>query len=160
MAFMDKLGAGLEQVAREVEQALDRGKDKVGELQIEMQMDKLAKRLGYLVFDFYRGRPVDQAVRQKVLDDLSRLEDQLWQMRADAAARADAEAQARAARKAEAAGEQPSDQEPWEQAPSSGEGPPREQTEREPSPTGSDWDLGNPPQQPGPGGEGNRPPNP
>jgi hypothetical protein len=99
MGFMDKVGDGLEQAAREIEKALDKGKTKVGELQIEMQMDGLAKKLGYLVFDFYRGRAVDQAVRQKVLDDLTRLEEQLWKIRADAAAKAEAEARARAAAK-------------------------------------------------------------
>lgn len=97
MGLRDKLGDGLGQAAHEIEKALDRGKTKVGELQIEMQMDGLAKKLGYLVFDFYRGRTVDQAVRQKMLDDLSRLEDQLLKLRAEAQAKAEAEAQARAA---------------------------------------------------------------
>jgi hypothetical protein len=95
MGLMDKLGDGLGQAAHEIEKALDKGKTKVGELQIEMQMDGLAKKLGYLVFDFYRGRTVDQAVRQKVLDDLSRLEEQLLKVRAEAAAKAEANAQAR-----------------------------------------------------------------
>ena len=133
MAFMDKVGGGLEQAAREIERALDKGKAKVGELQIEMQMDGQAKKLGYLVFDFYRGRAVDQTVRQKVLDELSRLEDQLWKQRAEAAAKAEAEAQARAARA----------QSGWSETP--------------PSPP-SDQDLGTPPQQPGPDGETFRPP--
>jgi hypothetical protein len=97
MGFMDKVGDGLEQATREIEKALDKGKIKIGELQIEMQMDGLAKKLGYLVFDFYRGRAVDQAVRQKVLDDLSRLEDQLLKIRTEAAAKAEADAQAKAA---------------------------------------------------------------
>jgi hypothetical protein len=92
MGIMDKLGDSLGQAAHEMEKALDKGKTKVGELQIEMQMDGLAKKLGYLVFDFYRGRSVDQAARQKLLDDLSRLEDQLVKVRADAAAKAQAEA--------------------------------------------------------------------
>jgi len=107
MGFTDKVGDGLEQAAREIEKALDKGKAKIGELQIEMQMDGLAKKLGYLVFDFYRGRAVDQTVRQKVLDDLSRLEDQLWKIRAEASAKAEADAQARAAsRERSAAGAQ------------------------------------------------------
>jgi hypothetical protein len=99
MGYMDKVGDGLEQAVREIEKALDKSKSKVGEIQIEMQMDGLAKKLGYLVFDFYRGRAVDQAVRQKVLDDLSRLEDQLWKIRTEASAKAEAGAQARAAGK-------------------------------------------------------------
>jgi hypothetical protein len=94
MGFMDRLAAGAERAAKEAEKALDKGKAKVGELQIEMQMDGLAKKLGYLVFDFYRGREVDQALRQKTLDDLSRLEDQLLATRAEAAAKAQARAEA------------------------------------------------------------------
>ncbi len=96
MGFMDKLTAGAEKAAKEAEKAFDKGKAKVEELQIEMQMDGLAKKLGYLVFDFYRGRQVDQALRQKMLDDLSRLEDQLLQARAEAAAKAQKNASAAA----------------------------------------------------------------
>ncbi len=125
MGFMDKVGEGLEQAAREIEKALDKGKTKVGEIQIEMQMDGLAKKLGYLVFDFYRGRAVDQGQRQKVLDDLTRLEEQLWKIRAEAAAKAEAAAQARAAKEqaasgqpdASAAGAWTGAPEPWAAAP-------------------------------------------
>ena len=77
MGLMDKFSAGIERAAQEADKAFEKGKSKVGELQIEMQMDGLAKKLGYLVFDFYRGREVDQALRQKYLDDMTRLEDQL-----------------------------------------------------------------------------------
>jgi hypothetical protein len=94
MGLMDKLADGAERAAREAEKAFDKGKTKVGELQVEMQMDQLARKLGYLVFDFYRGRQVDQAMRQKILDDLSRLEDQLLRVRAQAAAKAQSDAAA------------------------------------------------------------------
>ena len=94
MGLMDRLADGAERAAREAEKAFDKGKTKVGELQVEMQMDQLARKLGYLVFDFYRGRQVDQAVRQKILDDLSRLEDQLLRVRAQAAAEAQSDAAA------------------------------------------------------------------
>jgi len=94
MGLMDKLADGAERAAREAEKAFDKGKTKVGELQVEMQMDQQARKLGYLVFDFYRGRQVDQAVRQKILDDLSRLEDQLLRVRAQAAAKAQSDAAA------------------------------------------------------------------
>jgi hypothetical protein len=103
MGIMDKVGAGLEQAVWEVEHALDRGKNKAGELQTEMQMDGLAKKLGYLVFDFYRGRTVDQTERQKVLDQMSALEDKLFQVRAAGKAKAEADAQERAARKQQSA---------------------------------------------------------
>jgi hypothetical protein len=96
MGLMDKLTAGLERATQEADKAFDKGKTKVGELQAEMQMDGLAKKLGYLVFDFYRGREVDQALRQKYLDELARLEDQLLQSRAEAAAKREADAAARA----------------------------------------------------------------
>lgn len=94
MGLMDKLTEGAERAAKEAEKAFDKGRTKVGELQVEMQMDGLARKLGYLVFDFYRGRQVDQALRQKILDDLSRLEDQLLRARAEAAAKAQPEAAA------------------------------------------------------------------
>ena len=90
MGLFDKLTAGAERAAKEAEKAFDKGKTKVGELQTEMQMDGQAKKLGYLVFDFYRGREVDQALRQKILDDLSHLEDQLFRTRDEAAAKAEA----------------------------------------------------------------------
>lgn len=96
MGLMDKLAAGVERLAEGADKAIDKGKAKVGELQTEMQMDGLAKKLGYIVFDFYRGREIDQALRQKYLDDMSALEDKLVQMRAEAAARKDAEAAAKA----------------------------------------------------------------
>ena len=92
MGLMDKLAAGIERVAEEADKALDKGKAKVSEMQIEMQMDSLAKKLGYLVFDFYRGRQVDAALRQKILDDMSRLESELLAKRAEARAKAEAEA--------------------------------------------------------------------
>jgi len=149
MGFMDKVGDGLEQAAREIERALDKGKAKVGELQIEMQMDGQAKKLGYLVFDFYRGRAVDQTVRQKVLDDLSRLEDQLWKIRAEASAKAEADAQARAAGRERSAAEA-QDSGPAESGTAgAGETPPP-----------PDLDLGTAPEQTGPDGETSRPPNP
>lgn len=139
MGFMDKVGDGLEQAAREIERALDKGKTKVGELQIEMQMDGQAKKLGYLVFDFYRGRAVDQTVRQKVLDDLSRLEDQLLKIRAESTAKAEADSQSRAAgRERSAAGGQ----------------------DYGPSGPGTTGGAGASPQQTGPDGEILRPPNP
>jgi len=97
---MDKLSAGAERAVKEAERAIDKGKTKAGELQLEFQMDGYAKKLGYLVFDFYRGRDVDQAERQKYLDELSRLEDQLNQVRAEAAAKAQAAAEEKAARAA------------------------------------------------------------
>ena len=120
MGLMDKVTAGLERAAQEADKAFDKGKNKVGELQVEMQMDGLAKKLGYIVFDFYRGRQVDQALRQKYLDDLARLEDQLLKAKAEAAAKREAEAAARAAQNPT----ETSGTEAAESAPGSGPMPP------------------------------------
>ena len=97
MSFMDKVTAGAERAVKEAEKAFDKSRAKVGELQVEMQMDSQAKKLGYLVFDFYRGREVDQDLRQHYLDELSRLEDELIEVRAEAAARKQAAAAGAAA---------------------------------------------------------------
>ena len=107
MGIMDRVGAGLEQAVWETERAFDRGKTKAAELQTEMQMDGLAKKLGYLVFDFYRGRTVDQTERQRVLDEMSALEDKLFRVRAEGKAKAEADAQERAARKQQASAPAP-----------------------------------------------------
>jgi hypothetical protein len=87
MGLRDKFVAGAERAAKEAEKAFDKGKAKVGEIQVELQMDGVAKKLGYLVFDFYRGRDIDQEQRQKYLDELTRLEEQMNQARAEAAAK-------------------------------------------------------------------------
>jgi hypothetical protein len=107
MGLMDKLTAGAERAAKEAEKVFDKGKAKVGELQIEMQLDSSAKKLGYIVFDFYRGRQVDEAQRQKLLDEMSRLEDQLIKARSEAAAKTQADA---------GAATTPPVDEPWPQA--------------------------------------------
>lgn len=117
MSLIEKLTAGAERAAKEAEKAFDKGKSKVGELQIELQMDSAAKKLGYLVFDFYRGREVDQAQRQKLLDDLSRMEDQLFQARAEAASKAQTGPTGEAAAPPPAQeASQPEDDETWPQA--------------------------------------------
>ena len=117
MSLKDKLSAGAERAAKEAEKAFEKGKAKVGELQIELQMDGHAKKLGYLVFDFYRGREVDQNERQRLLDELSRLEDQLAQARAEAAARAETETGAKAAGESAAP---PAEDAMWHKGPEGG----------------------------------------
>ena len=96
MSLKDELTSGAERVAREAEKAFDKGKTKFNELQIKTQMDAQAKRLGFLVFNFDRGRDVDLNERQSCLDELSRLEDQLVQLSAEAAAKAQAQADGKA----------------------------------------------------------------
>lgn len=90
MGWKDKITAGAERVAKEAEKTFDKGKMKAEELQIKLEMDSTAKKLGYLVFDFSRGREVDQAVRQQYLDDMAKMEDEIEQKRAEAAAKAQA----------------------------------------------------------------------
>ncbi len=88
MGFKETISKGLRKFGSEAEKALDKGKAKVGELQTEMQMDGLAKKLGYLTFDAHRGRKVDEAARVKLLMDLTHLEAALEKAKADAKAAA------------------------------------------------------------------------
>jgi hypothetical protein len=97
MAFKDKLHKGFKRVGEEAKVALDKGKLKVEEMQLEMQLDGLAKKLGHLAFDAHRGRQVDDALRLKYLADMSEVEDQIAKLKAEAAAKAEAEAAAKAA---------------------------------------------------------------
>jgi hypothetical protein len=86
MGFLDRLTEGAEKVAKQAEKALEQGKTKVEELQLERQMDGVAKKLGYLEFDASRGRAADPAVRQSYLDELAALEVQIAQSTEAAAA--------------------------------------------------------------------------
>ncbi len=88
MALKDSISAGLRRFGEGAERALDKGKTKVGELQTELQMDGLAKKLGYLTYDAHRGRAVDEAARVKLLMELTRLEAALDKAKAEAAAKA------------------------------------------------------------------------
>lgn len=88
MGFMETLSSGLRRFGDEAEKVLDKGKSKVGELQTELQMDSLAKKLGYLTYDAHRGRKVDEPARVKLLMDLTQLEDALKKAKSEAAAKA------------------------------------------------------------------------
>lgn len=91
MGWKDKLSTGFQRARKEAGKAYDKGKAKVEELQTEMQMDGLAKKLGYVTFDAHRGRAVDEAAKAKVISELSRLEDELEKAKAEQAAAAAAE---------------------------------------------------------------------
>lgn len=84
MGFLDRLSEGAEKVAKQAEKALEQGKTKVEELQLERQMDGLAKKIGYMEFDASRGRTVDSAIRQSYLDEMVGLEEQIAQAKAPA----------------------------------------------------------------------------
>ena len=85
MGLKDTISAGLRRFGDEAEKALDKGKAKVGELQTELQMDGIAKKLGYLTYDAHRGRAVDESTRSKLLMELAHLEATLEKTRAEAA---------------------------------------------------------------------------
>lgn len=86
MGFFDRLSEGAEKVAKQAEKALEQGKTKVEELQLERQMDGLAKKIGYMEYDGFRGREVDSAIRQSYLDEMVGLEEQIAQTKAPAEA--------------------------------------------------------------------------
>ena len=87
MGWRETLAAGLHKASEEAEKVLDKGKAKFEELQTEMHMDGLAKKLGYLTYDAHRGRKVDETTRVRLLMDLTRLEDSLEKARAQAEAK-------------------------------------------------------------------------
>ena len=87
MGWRETLAAGLHKASEEAEKVLDKGKAKFEELQTEMHMDSLAKKLGYLTYDAHRGRKVDETTRVRLLMDLTRLEDSLEKARAEAEAK-------------------------------------------------------------------------
>lgn len=76
MGLLEELSGGAEKVAKEAEKAFGQVKVKVEQLQVERQMDVVARKLGYMALDEYRGRPADPAERQRLLEELGRLEDQ------------------------------------------------------------------------------------
>jgi hypothetical protein len=97
MGWKETLNAGLQKLGKEAETAYDKGRAKVEELHTEMQMDGLAKKLGYLAFDAHRGREVEEATRVKLLKDLTQLEAELEEAKKEAAAKAAAAKAAKAA---------------------------------------------------------------
>ena len=101
MGLLDRVNAGAERAAMEAWKAFDKGKAKAAELQLEMRMDAAAKRLGYLVLDEHRGRLTDGQARQRMLDDLARLEDEMAKLRAETAARVAARGSSTASRPSE-----------------------------------------------------------
>ncbi len=77
MGLMDDLTGALEKISTEAEKALNQGKAKVGQLQLERQMDAAARKVGYMELDRYRGRPVDDSARAELIYQMAGLEDQI-----------------------------------------------------------------------------------
>ena len=90
MTFKDKLGNAFRRAGEEANKALDKGKLKAQEMQLEMKLDGAAKKLGHLVFDAHRGRQVDDALRLTYLQEMTELEEQITKVKAEAAAKAEA----------------------------------------------------------------------
>jgi hypothetical protein len=91
MGFKETVTAGLRRFGEEAEKVLDKGKTKVGELQSELQMDGLAKKLGYIAYDEHRGRKIDEATKVKLFMDMAHLEEAMEKAKAEAAAKAAAD---------------------------------------------------------------------
>lgn len=77
MSLTDKLSDGLETIAQQAQKALEQGKVRVEQLQVERRMDTVARRLGYMEFDAHRGRSVDQKAKDELLEELVELEEEL-----------------------------------------------------------------------------------
>lgn len=103
VAWKDTMSKSMKKVSDGASKAYDVSKNKAEQMQIEMKMDGLAKKLGYMAFDAHRGREVDEEARIKLLADFEELEAGLDKLKADAAARAEA---AKAAKEEEAAAEE------------------------------------------------------
>lgn len=82
MGLFDKLSSGLDRVAQEAEKAVEQGRSKVEELQVERQMDQVARRLGYLEYEAHKaGSAPDATKRSELLEELRSLEGQLAEAR-------------------------------------------------------------------------------
>jgi hypothetical protein len=90
MGFVDRLSSAASVAAEQAGKALDKGKTKASELQVQMKMDAAAKKLGYAVYDGRRGRDTDSATQEGLIQELSRLEGELGKIRQEAAAKATA----------------------------------------------------------------------
>jgi hypothetical protein len=77
MGLTDRLSDGLETIAQQAQKALEQGRVRVEQLQVERQMDAVARRLGYLEFDAAQGRTVDEEAKGRLLRELAELEQEL-----------------------------------------------------------------------------------
>jgi hypothetical protein len=85
VSILDDISVTADEMVRQAGKALDQVKGRVETLQLKAQMDVAARKLGYVEFERYRDRPVDVVGRQRVLDEMRLLDDQLIQLRADLA---------------------------------------------------------------------------
>lgn len=104
MGLKDMITNATDAVTKEAEKALEQGRYKVEEFQLERQMDTVAKKLGYLEFEAQRsGSAPDSAKRQELIEEMTRLEGELQQARQDVEARKAEVEEARAKDSAEEA---------------------------------------------------------
>lgn len=90
MAWKDSLSKSMKKVSEGATKAYDVSKNKAEQMQAEMKMDGLAKKLGYMTFDAHRGRAVDEEARGTLLAEFTELEEGLEKLKTEAAARAEA----------------------------------------------------------------------
>lgn len=96
MPWKETVSKGAKKVGEGAGKAYDFSKNKAEQIQAEMKMDALAKKLGYMTFDAHRGREVSEESRTKLLADFTAAEAKYEELKAEAAARHEA---AKAAKK-------------------------------------------------------------
>ncbi len=90
MELKETMSKSAKKVREEAGKAYDFSKNKAEQIQAEMKMDGLAKKLGYMTFDTHRGREVDEEVRTKLLAEFTGVEAKYEALKAEAMARAEA----------------------------------------------------------------------
>jgi hypothetical protein len=83
VSILDDISETADEVVRQAGKALDQMKSRVEALQAKAQMDVAARKLGYLEFERYRDRPLDEVAHRRVRDEMEMLDDQLIQLRAE-----------------------------------------------------------------------------
>jgi hypothetical protein len=85
VSILDDISETADEMVRQAGKALDQVKSRVEALQTKAQMDVAARKLGYLEFERYRGRGLDEVAHRRVLDEMEALDNQLIQLRAELA---------------------------------------------------------------------------
>lgn len=81
MGWKDKLNQTADKVVKQTGRAVEQGRGKLEEVQVERQMDAAARKVGYMAYDSFQGREVDAQKRQELLDEIASLEEQLEEAR-------------------------------------------------------------------------------
>lgn len=81
MGWKDKLNRTADKVAKQTGKAVEQGRGKLEEVQVERQMDAAARKVGYMAYDSFQGREVDAQEREQLLAEIASLEEQLEEAR-------------------------------------------------------------------------------